>query len=529
MNRTGEADGFPFSEQELRAAAQAVRVSMLSSLPEPSECRPVFSDRFLREMDALCRRERRREKSRTFLQRAAIILLAVFTGLTVWLAADADARASLIRWIREVHHSWTEYRFSPRENTGVLPDFSLSRLPEGYSLPSADTGSGVCVQDGNKTRDEDSTQNQDGRTILYENPDTGERLTFGLWFYDSSNLPAVFSDYDREHHITIHRVSDHMDLVGFFYPEYGDNLENVLVWTDYVRSGTDMGRELGFCLTGRLSEGDLLELAGGVVPSQELPIYELTWLPEGYAETPAITWRPLHISYYENPENGDRFSFRYRLMDNDFSIQVPGTNHWDVATVWGHPADFYNDTMPDTLADLWGNPADMPTDSPDTPTNTLIWMDNDRLVFVLEGKLNRDTMLQIAENIRQNHQSLPVYRIGWLPEGYQKNAYRLEETAAPRYDCAYTDGGGGSIHFLYYHAAADRPVLFSPSGWADITPDELRTNIRTARLFQSEDGRQRLLAWVDETESMVFHLYSTEDKDVILHIADSVFLAKTTK
>ena len=60
MTRLKTTEEFPFSEQDLRDAAQAVRASMLSSLPEPGACRHRFSARFLRGMEVLCRQERRR-------------------------------------------------------------------------------------------------------------------------------------------------------------------------------------------------------------------------------------------------------------------------------------------------------------------------------------------------------------------------------------------------------------------------------------------------------------------------------------
>ncbi len=66
------------SDEELRAAAQAVRNSMLQSLEVTAESYHTFSESFLRRMQELLRLDRRRNSRRRVLQHAAVFLLGVF-------------------------------------------------------------------------------------------------------------------------------------------------------------------------------------------------------------------------------------------------------------------------------------------------------------------------------------------------------------------------------------------------------------------------------------------------------------------
>ena len=253
---------FPFTDTDLTAAAFAVSESMLASLPGPNEIEHEFSENFLKKMDVLFAKDRRRLHIQSIARRAAIIALAVLVTLGTWLAVDTEARAALVRWVRTVHEKWTEYRFAPMENHGILPVYTLTQLPEGYALLS-------------------DTEGTDSHTVLYEDADTGERLSFFYGFWNPEIMPAIFSDDNSPHRsVSIDRVNERTGVVGLFYPDYGPDVQNVVTWSERINSGTGKGEHICFYLKGQLSEEELLYLAGRVTYSYDLPAYELNWLPE---------------------------------------------------------------------------------------------------------------------------------------------------------------------------------------------------------------------------------------------------------
>lgn len=119
------------SGKELRRAAALVEAAMLSALPEAET---AFSPAFEEKMAPLLRRAKRCASVRRALQAAAVFFLALLAGATVYLAAVPEARASVVSWIRESFVGRTVFRFSGEEETGSLPNYRPTWLPEGFEL-----------------------------------------------------------------------------------------------------------------------------------------------------------------------------------------------------------------------------------------------------------------------------------------------------------------------------------------------------------------------------------------------------------
>ena len=119
------------SRKELRRAAAMVETAMLSALPETET---AFSPAFEEKMAPLLRRAKRRASVRRTLQAAAVFFLVLLAGATVYLAAVPEARASVVSWLKESFAGRTVFRFSGEEETGRLPNYRPTWLPEGFEL-----------------------------------------------------------------------------------------------------------------------------------------------------------------------------------------------------------------------------------------------------------------------------------------------------------------------------------------------------------------------------------------------------------
>jgi len=79
-----EKKEYPFTEEELQSAAAEVRVTMLGSMPKPSDCEREFSDDFCEKMDEIMQAERRKKRRELFWRNLAV---AVCVGVLLWLAS----------------------------------------------------------------------------------------------------------------------------------------------------------------------------------------------------------------------------------------------------------------------------------------------------------------------------------------------------------------------------------------------------------------------------------------------------------
>ena len=136
-----------FSEDELRAAAGAVREAMLAALNKDDDPGRTFSPAFAIRMEPLLRLDRRRTGRRRFLQRAAVFLLAVLLTGTLILAVNPDARAAFFGWIRTFYETKITYAFNndpsripPPADEWEFPEFDFSLLEGEYVIEAMPDG-----------------------------------------------------------------------------------------------------------------------------------------------------------------------------------------------------------------------------------------------------------------------------------------------------------------------------------------------------------------------------------------------------
>lgn len=120
------------TDEVLSKAAQAVRTAMLNSLPNPSDCENEFSDEFQNKMERVRLKASLVYKRQRVTRHIASVFLALIITSSVWLTIDADAREIVFSWIREVYENSIIYRFWGQDETGVLPHYDPTWLPEGF-------------------------------------------------------------------------------------------------------------------------------------------------------------------------------------------------------------------------------------------------------------------------------------------------------------------------------------------------------------------------------------------------------------
>lgn len=137
-----------FTDDELTVAARQVVQALADSLPEPSKYERSFeySDDFLAKMDRMIKAQRRREMAKRVAHRAASVALALLIGASTWLAADAEARATFLSWVREVYEDSFVYRYFIAGSEEELCNYEITSLPEGYMQTVFENNGESCVQ-----------------------------------------------------------------------------------------------------------------------------------------------------------------------------------------------------------------------------------------------------------------------------------------------------------------------------------------------------------------------------------------------
>ena len=139
-----------FTENELRNAAYSVRVAMLQSLPEPSDCETAFSSRFLAQMEKLCA-TKKRTAAKPFLRAVAAVLAIVVFTASILFAANPHAYADFKKWIREIYENQQIYRFFGEADFRNRAEYKFGWLPKGWKttrIEHLQTISCVTAQNG---------------------------------------------------------------------------------------------------------------------------------------------------------------------------------------------------------------------------------------------------------------------------------------------------------------------------------------------------------------------------------------------
>ena len=286
------------------------------------------------------------------------------------------------------------------------------------------------------------------------------------------------------------------DLISVFVGEnpadlYLDRIPgnaSSLVWVD---------RDTGilFWISAPLTSEELIKVAESVEAVNL--VYSLGWVPEGYEWFDSHCDVPEIIKYHN--QDGDMLLLSIHKGNESIKLQVQLTegNLYKQISVSGVPADLYLNT-------IGGN-------------SILIWMDEeDGLVFVLNGPLTEEELIQVAEHVKKSAIRTAPHRPGWIPEGYVCHGYG---SGGASFEIRYDRDGSESIWFRYGENSELQEELHEEL--KDLTPESIQMNDQPALLYTDVDGNQHLI-WSGTKLGSDYWLSGPLDIEELIQIAMSV-------
>ena len=194
------------SDEMLRKVASEAGKSLAEEYLEPEMYRHDFSPRFERKMRRVLSYGRNPTVYRN-LKRVASFFLAILIGGTVWLAADAEARAAFFGWIGEKLQGAYHYyapELTPNKRTDI--SYSFPAPPDGY------------VPYGTYTREGYGSYH-------FEDTETGNMFSF-TYVLDSDTEMFLLTETNDVHNVSVNGQP------ARFYNCEKEQSGNSLVWTD---------------------------------------------------------------------------------------------------------------------------------------------------------------------------------------------------------------------------------------------------------------------------------------------------------
>ena len=433
-----------------------------SSLPE--EPHP-FSPAFERKMKKLLRRGRHPVLYRALRGAACFLLVLLLSGCAV-LAVSPEAREVFAGWVREVYETSFIYRFSGVERTTAEDGFTTYRptyIPPGFQLSDEFEGGEVS-------------------SVTYVNGDDGGAVFRRL----SDTMTPVFQ-IERDGTETYQKVLVN-GMPAELYLDQDEGASHVLLWMDETKNSI-------FCISGPFDKEELLKMAESIEPVRL--VYSLGWVPDGYEWFDSRCEIPELIKYRR--ENGDMILLSIMKSVESMEMQV-GLNEGDTnrrVLVSGTEADLYLDAT-------GGN-------------SVLIWTDEESgLVFMLNGPLTEEELIQTAENIGKYAVRPAPHRPGWIPEGYARHGY---SGGGASLELRYDREGGESIWFRYGESGELQEEL--QETLEGLAFETVQVDGQTARLYTDAES-VRHLTWDGSKPGSDYWLSGPLSAEELIRIAESV-------
>ncbi len=196
------------ASKELRSAAAMLETSMLEELAKDEMIEHEFSSVFCWKMEPVLVHARHQEQIRQTIRTAAVSFAVVVFLAFSWLASNAEARASVQRWLRETWQNSIIYRFFEADNAD-LPEYRPSWLPDGYWEADQYETSDYCL-------------------VTYRN-DHGDCFFFSYQRMTAdADLTLVFLGDESYRHETVSIKGN----PGEIYISVTGNEQNNLIWMD---------------------------------------------------------------------------------------------------------------------------------------------------------------------------------------------------------------------------------------------------------------------------------------------------------
>ena len=346
------------TDELLYQHAAEARDIWLDTLPNEDELpEHQFSDEFMASLETLKKQDQgqRKKRKRRPLQRVAAVFLAFLIGSGAWMGTSAEARAAFISWIRSFTGDSVVYNYAGEVPKVEITDYLCTWLPEGVEAIETDAS-------------------RTSGLVVYTSPDD-DFAVFSYSYMHSGTALHLFHSEEELVHTEMRINGMHADV----YEELGENYSCCIVWFDEAN-------QTFFDINGNLSKEETIRMAESVQKGQALELlteYTLTWLPEGY-QARELSWGS-HARTISCLNEQDHIRLDYELQDGKSTEEVFYIDEYaesKAVTVWGQDATLYLNT--------------------DDDEHSLVWADEAAgIAFCLETTENEETMLRVAEAVKE--------------------------------------------------------------------------------------------------------------------------------
>lgn len=258
----------------------------------------------------------------------------------------------------------------------------------------------------------------------------------------------------------------------------------------------------------------------------DLPAFQPTWLPEGFALSGVGTspiGRPNSTVGWTYEKSGEGLvSFTcYRPTEKPcgagFGVDTDTAALLRRATVRGRSADFYQILN----------------------VAYLVWEDRAGNLFWLESSLDQAALERIANSVKEvREEALPACQLEWMPEGFKAAGSTVTpQMVAERWrrDTQADGQPRTTTHFRWYYswapqaAPAGTPETVTVKGtqaqyWAadpKAEPSTVSSGDKVISVSTTEKQMNTLL-WTDLETGITFRIQAPLEKDVILRMAEHI-------
>ena len=234
-------------EKELKKAVHEVCLAMAAWDASPAV--PYsFSKEYTNNLNRmLCASERRLKRKRMLL-RVAACFVALLVAFAAACAISPKVWAAVRSWyVNIVSPDRLVYEFNHEENNHAFLVVRPDSLPEGFELTDIDEGDGYSNQ-------------------VYKNPGTGEYLKFSYHWATVRDLKTL-EKFEKKHG----QISIFMGQQAVSYTENGLSM---LCWYDKYS-------QICYLAESNMDQDLLVSIFKESIEMHP-PVYEPTWLPEGY-------------------------------------------------------------------------------------------------------------------------------------------------------------------------------------------------------------------------------------------------------
>lgn len=227
-------------------------------------------------------------------------------------------------------------------------------------------------------------------------------------------------------------------------------------------------------------------------------VWKPAYLPEGYEEVESrdLEGAVRHSIFYENASGGT-LDFDYVSVEQGCQFNLDN-EHSDYRrlTLNGQPAHLF-----DTNTE--GRPS------------FLVWFnESGSIAYRLIGEMPGEELVKVAESVVK----VP-WELGYVPAGYVQTG---EEDRTGYHADTYENGAGAQIKFWYSRAEREyRP----PWGPEDEGYQESQIRGRTCYLLENTAaGGESHLVWLNEGESIVYHLTAALPREELMKMANHLVI-----